>query len=361
MFFCERSDNFGFMQTRLLDYQLPEELIAQQPSDIRSGSRLLIMHRSEPRLQDKLFTDITQFLSAGDCLVINDTKVLQARFYSRRKTGARLEGLFLGEKQPGLWLVMLKGSGKIKTAENIILNNRGGSDYCSAELIEKLGEGRCLLKINSPGTFEEILNEIGFTPLPPYIKRSSNIELDNIDRRRYQTVYAQKTGAVAAPTAGLHFTEQLIEELKTKGVNFANVTLHVGEGTFKPVSSDNLDEHQIHSEWFTLDDTNAAKINTAKTNGGRIIAVGTTSVRVLETAADNGQVYSCSGHTNLFIKPPYKFKMVDAMITNFHLPRSTLLALVAAFAGLEEMLAAYKHAVEKQYRFYSYGDAMLIL
>lgn len=349
------------MQTKLLDYELPEELIAQQPSGVRSGSRLLIMRRSERKLHDKLFSDISQFLSAGDCLVINDTKVLQARFYARRKTGARLEGLFLEEKQTGLWLVMLKGSGKIKQTENIILNNRDGSEFCNAELIEKLGEGRCILKIDSPEPFEGILSKIGFTPLPPYIKRSSNIELDDIDRRRYQTVYAQKSGAVAAPTAGLHFTEQLIEELKTKGVNFANVTLHVGEGTFKPVNSENLDEHQIHSEWFTLDDINASKINTAKANGGRIIAVGTTSVRVLETAGDNGQVSPCSGQTNLFIKPPYKFKMVDAMITNFHLPRSTLLALVAAFAGLEEVLAAYKHAVEKRYRFYSYGDAMLIL
>ncbi len=205
------------------------------------------------------------------------------------------------------------------------------------------------------------MSGIGFAPLPPYIKRSANISQDDIDRSRYQTVYAQQSGAVAAPTAGLHFTCTLIEELKNKGVNFANVTLHVGAGTFKPVSVDNLDEHQIHSEWFNIDSFNAQIINTAKKTGGRIIAVGTTSVRVLETAAVAGEITAGSGQTKLFIKPPYEFKMVDAMVTNFHLPRSTLLALVAAFAGLEEILAAYKHAVEQRYRFYSYGDAMLIL
>ncbi|MDD5011766.1 MAG: tRNA preQ1(34) S-adenosylmethionine ribosyltransferase-isomerase QueA, partial [Phycisphaerae bacterium] len=330
------------MQTKLLDYELPQELIAQHPSKERCGSRLLVLERAAAKLTDRRFSDISDYIRPKDCFVINDTKVLPARFYANRKTGAKLEGLFLEEKQTSVWLVMLKGAGKIKIAEDIVLNNRDGFQFCTAKVIEKLDEGLCLLKIESKESLENILSGIGFTPLPPYIKRSSNTGQDDVDRNRYQTVYANKSGAVAAPTAGLHFTDNLIEELKRKGVSFANVTLHVGAGTFKPVSAENLNDHQIHSEWFNIDSFNAQIINTAKKTGGRIIAVGTTSVRVLETAAASGEITASSGQTKLFTKPPYEFKMVDAMVTNFHLPRSTLLALVASFAGLEEILAAYK-------------------
>ncbi len=349
------------MKTERLDYKLPEQLIAQQPSPLRSQSRLLVMERAKGLLFDRQFSNIADYLEPADCLVINDTLVLQARFYAQRKTGGRLEGLFLERDNDGVWLVMLKGAGKLKPGEVISLKQRSGGDFCTAEVVEKLGAGQCRLKINSPEDFNSILERIGFAPLPPYIKRSGDITQNEIDRKRYQTVYACSAGAVAAPTAGLHFTDELIERLKTQDIHFARVTLHVGPGTFKPVTTETLQEHKIHSEWFSIDDANAELINTTRETGARVIAVGTTSVRVLETAADQTRVKACNGHSNLFIKPPYQFKMVDAMVTNFHLPRSTLLALVAAFAGLEKVLAAYEHAIEKQYRFYSYGDAMLII
>ncbi|MGD9109397.1 MAG: tRNA preQ1(34) S-adenosylmethionine ribosyltransferase-isomerase QueA [Phycisphaerales bacterium] len=349
------------MRTEQLDYKLPEQLIAQQPSPMRSQSRLLVMERAKGLLLDRQFNDIGEFLKPTDCLVINDTLVLQARFYAHRKTGGKLEGLFLERDKDNVWLVMLKPAARIKPGEQIILKQRDGGDFCTAKLIEKLEDGTCRLKIASAEDFNSILERIGFAPLPPYIKRSADIDQNEIDRSRYQTVYAQNAGAVAAPTAGLHFTDELIKQLKAKGITFARVTLHVGPGTFKPVNTDTLEEHKIHSEWFSINDANAELINTTKKNGGRIVAVGTTSVRVLETASEESRVKACTGQSNLFIKPPYEFKMVDAMVTNFHLPRSTLLALVAAFAGLEKILAAYEHAIEKQYRFYSYGDAMLII
>jgi S-adenosylmethionine:tRNA ribosyltransferase-isomerase len=349
------------MKTERLDYKLPERLIAQQPSPMRSQSRLLVMERAKGLLFDRQFSDIGDYLAPADCLVINDTLVLQARFYAQRKTGGKLEGLFLQQDKDSTWLVMLKPAGKLKSGEQIILKQRDGGDFCTAQLVEKLEAGTCRLKIDSAENLNGILGHIGFAPLPPYIKRSGDTEQNEIDRSRYQTVYAKNAGAVAAPTAGLHFTNELIEQLKAKGVTFACVTLHVGPGTFKPVTTDTLEEHKIHGEWFSIDDANAELINTTKEDGGRIIVVGTTSVRVLETAAKGTQVKPCSGCSNLFIKPPYEFKIVDAMVTNFHLPRSTLLALVAAFAGLEKILAAYEHAIEKQYRFYSYGDAMLII
>jgi S-adenosylmethionine:tRNA ribosyltransferase-isomerase len=348
------------MLTDELDYVLPQELIAQQPAENRECSRLLALNRQTGRITDTCFVNIDQFLRPGDCLVLNDTKVLPARFFARRATGAKLEGLFL-KQDKGLWLVMLKGLAKVKTGERIWLKSANGGDFCPAQVLEKKTDGRCLLNVVAEDPAEKILKKIGFPPLPPYIRRDTDLKQAAKDKIRYQTVYAKHPGAVAAPTAGLHFTKKLIEKLKDHGILFAYVTLAVGEGTFKPVTAETLEKHHIHEEQFGIDEKNANIINRAGQTGGRIIAVGTTSVRVLETAAANGKLQAAGGTTGLFIRPGYKFKMVDAMITNFHLPRSTLLALVAAFAGLDTILAAYAHAVSRRYRFYSYGDAMLIL
>lgn len=349
------------METKELDYYLPQELIAQQPAKFRSDSRLLIYRRNNCRLTDERFSKISDFLLPGDCLVLNDTKVLPARFYARRATGAKLQGLFLSEQAPGVWEIMLKGLGKVKPSEDIILYDKSENQYCTGRMLEKKGGGKCLLKINSSSAFETILEKIGFAPLPPYIKRPVKNGLTDFDKNRYQTVYARTAGAVAAPTAGLHFTEKLMTQLERKGICFAYITLHVGAGTFKPVTARTLQGHKIHSETFNLDTENAGLINDTKQKSGRIIAVGTTSVRTLETAADGSSVKPGGGTTKLFIKPGYKFRITDGMVTNFHLPRSTLIALVGAFAGLENIMQAYKYAIGKKYRFYSYGDAMLIL
>ncbi len=322
---------------------------------------MLVFDRSAGKLKDMRFDKIGQFFRNGDCLVVNDTKVLAARFFGNRKSGGRLDGLFLSEKENGTWEIMLKGAGKVKVNERFIVKERQGREFCEAHLVEKLGQGRCLVKIEAEGAAESVLERIGFAPLPPYIKRDDDVSAAAVDRRRYQTVYAANGGAVAAPTAGLHFTEQLIAELKEAGVCFANVTLHVGAGTFKPITAENLEDHDIHEERFSIDEKNAETINSARAKGGRIIAVGTTSVRTLETVAEGGSIRADSGVTKLFVMPGYEFKAIDAMITNFHLPGSTLLALVGAFAGLDRTLAAYRHAIEQRYRFYSYGDAMLIL
>jgi S-adenosylmethionine:tRNA ribosyltransferase-isomerase len=348
------------MLTKALDYYLPVELIAQQPAEIRSESRLLVLERKTGSMSDSRFSDIGRFLHRGDCLVLNDTKVLAARFYAARQSGGKLEGLFLKQQEKGLWEVMLKGAGRVKLKEKILLKNQTGEDYCYAEVFDKTGEGKCVLRIEQEASTEEILEKIGFTPVPPYIKRDTDSMQAAQDKKRYQTVYARKSGAVAAPTAGLHWTKELLKKLEEIGIRIAYITLHVGEGTFKPVTTGKLEEHRIHEEWFSIDERNAGIINEAKRAGGRIIAVGTTSVRVLETAGTEGQVRATTGETELFILPGFRFAMVDAMITNFHLPRSTLLALVAAFAGLETIIRAYKHAVVNRYRFYSYGDAMLI-
>jgi len=349
------------VKTEKLSYYLPPELIAQQPFPVRSDSRLLVLNRSSGELIDSRFDRIGDFLSAGDCLVLNDTKVLPARFFGRRSSGGKVEGLFLGESQAGVWEVLLKGARKIKTGETIYLKDKEKGDFSRAEVLEKLEEGKCRLKIEAGADFETILGRIGFPPLPPYIKRGEDTDEAAIDELRYQTVYARRLGAVAAPTAGLHLTLELIEQLKKNGVCFAFVTLHTGPGTFKPISTETIEEHKIQVERFSIDAENARLINAAKEEGGRIIAVGTTSVRALETAADGSQVKAVSGETALFIKPGYVFKLIDAMVTNFHLPKSTLLALVSAFAGLDKVLAAYRHAIGERYRFYSYGDAMLIV
>ncbi len=369
------------MKTDLFDYTLPPELIAQAPAPSRSESRLLVLNRSNNGLSDCHFAELGRFLRAGDCLVLNDTKVLPARFFAQRQTGALLEGLFLTEQAGAsdTWEVMLKGARKVKPGERIRILNRSQkvgtarhlsqdgdigvqcTPYYEAKLIEKREGGVCILKVDSERRAEDILDEVGFPPLPPYIRRDGDVEQAREDRQRYQTVYACRPGAVAAPTAGLHFTEPLLVQLQQLGIRLASVTLHVGAGTFKPVTAENLEDHEIHHEWYEIDAENASTINETKASGGRVIAVGTTATRVLETVASGPHISPSNGTTGLFIAPGYEFKMVDVMITNFHLPRSTLLALVAAFAGLDATLAAYRHAVEQRYRFYSYGDAMLIL
>lgn len=349
------------MKTDELDYYLPAELIAQQPVRVRSRSRLLVLNRSDGTLTDSRFDRIGDYLSAGDCLVVNDTKVVPARFFGRRSSGGALEGLFLAETAGAMWQVLLKGAGKVKTGEKIHLKDKGGRDFCEAEVLDKNKEGRCQLRLAVDGPSQAILERIGFPPLPPYIKRGKDSAEASKDRLRYQTVYARRSGAVAAPTAGLHFTKPLIEQLKNAGICFAYVTLHVGPGTFRPITTESLEEHEMEQERFEVDADNAGQINSSREKGGRIIAVGTTVVRVLETVATGRRARAVSGETTLFITPGYKFKLVDAMATNFHLPKSTLLALVGAFAGMEAILTGYRHAVEQQYRFYSYGDAMLIL
>jgi len=351
------------MKTEQLNFDLPAELIAQRPADKRSDSKLLVADRSKAEFCDSRFSSISQFLKPGDCLVINNTKVLQARFFAFRQTGGKLEGLFLAQLDQKRWKVMLKGARKVKIGEIINLSNNDNiaeSDF-KAALVEKDDQGRCILEVLTSDDLETVLDRIGFPPLPPYIKRTDDPTQAAEDKLRYQTVYAQHAGAVAAPTAGLHFTDELIAQLKDMGVIFATVTLHVGAGTFKPVTAENLEDHEIHSEVCGIDEENAQLINQAKSKGSRIIAVGTTAVRTLETIADeNGILKPTNGPTKLFITPGYKFKIVDAMITNFHLPKSTLLALVGSFAGMEKMFKAYKHAIEEKYRFFSYGDSMFI-
>jgi S-adenosylmethionine:tRNA ribosyltransferase-isomerase len=378
------------MRTKELDYELPPDLIAQDPTAVRSESRLLVLDRATGGLADSTFSRLGEYLHAGDCLVLNDTKVLPARFFARRRTGGNpaqssggaLEGLFLHETPtPGVWEVMLKGARKVKLDETIEIKDRSQHDFCTAKVVDKKPDGVCLLEVQRQASAEAVLNEIGFPPLPPYIRRDHDLAKADSDLRRYQTVYARNPGAVAAPTAGLHFTDELMGRLRAAGIEFACVTLHVGAGTFKPIATEQVEEHEIHREWYRLDAANAQTILGARERGGRIVAVGTTVTRVLETVAKVGWasahaddpavcgqwqhglkpiLHACEGTTNLFVTPGYEFKIVDAMITNFHLPRSTLLALVGAFAGLERMMAAYRHAVEQHYRFYSYGDAMLI-
>jgi len=349
------------MRTKCLNYNLPGKLIAQKATEKRGASRLLVMLRQVGMVLDRQFADILEYIGPGDCVVLNNTKVLPARFFAHRQTGAKLEGLFLSQTQDGLWKVLVKGAGKVKTGEVIVLRDREDRDWHQVRAVDRTCDGRWLLDVGSAQKVEEILAQIGFAPLPPYIKRSDDKQLAKADLQRYQTVYADRPGAVAAPTAGLHFTERLLEQLKDKGVRLAYVTLHVGAGTFAPIKAEQLADHKMHTERFSISRESADVINETRDKGGKIIAVGTTSVRTLETVASGGRVAPVEGVADLFIMPGFKFKMVDAMITNFHLPRSSLLALVCAFAGLENVLAAYRYAIEKRYRFYSYGDAMLII
>ena len=328
-------------------YDLPEELIAQVPIKKRDESRLMVLDRK----QHKIFKDILNYLKPGDCLVRNNTKVIPARIYGKKETGANVEFLLLNNIEDDIWEAIVRPGNKLHIGTKVTF----GDGLLNAEILEVMEGGTRKVKFTYSGIFNEILDKIGLMPLPPYIHE----ELKEKDR--YQTVYAKYQGSAAAPTAGLHFTEELLEKIKEKGVEIANVTLHVGIGTFRPVKVENIEEHHMHSEHYYIKREDAEKINNAKKNGGRIISVGTTSCRVLESIADeNGLVQETEGDTSIFIYPGYKFKCIDALITNFHLPESTLLMLVSALAGKDYIMEAYKEAVEKKYRFFSFGDAMFI-
>ena len=332
-------------------YDLPKELIAQTPVYPRDSSRLLVYDRKTKKIEDKVFSDILNIFNKGDLLVINNTKVLPARMFAYTKNGGKVEILLLKRQNLTDWEVMVKPGKKAKEGVTLVVN-----EELSLEILSRTESGGRIVKFAFDGVFEDIISRAGEMPLPPYIHEKLK------DQDRYQTVYAKNQGSAAAPTAGLHFTVELIEKLKEKGVEFATVELKVGLGTFRPVKVDNLEEHQMHSEWYEITEENAKIINKAKEEKRRIIAVGTTSVRTLETVADeNGFVKACSGDTSIFIYPPYKFKCVDSLITNFHLPESTLVMLVSAFAGKEETLSVYNYAVENKYRFFSFGDACLFL
>ena len=333
-------------------YELPEELIAQDPLEDRSSSRLLVLDKETGAFSHHVFKEITEYLHEGDCLVINDTKVIPARLIgSKVETNAKIEVLLLKRKENNVWETLVKPGKKAKVGAKISF----GDGLLMGEVIDVVEEGNRLIKFDFDGIFEEILDQLGQMPLPPYITHQLQ------DKNRYQTVYAKYDGSAAAPTAGLHFTKELLNEVKEKGVDIAEVTLHVGLGTFRPVKVDNVLDHHMHSEFYMVSQEAADKINNAKKNGGRIISVGTTSTRTLESAADeNGMLHECSGWTDIFIYPGYKFKVIDCLITNFHLPQSTLVMLVSAIAGREHILSAYKKAVEEKYRFFSFGDAMFI-
>lgn len=340
------------MKVSDFDYELPQELIAQVPIKDRSASRLMVLNRENKTIEDKIFKDIIDYLKPGDCLVRNNTKVIPARLYGiKEETGVHIEFLLLKRIEGDVWEVMVHPGRRLKIGTKVIF----GDGLLKAEILEMMEGGNRKVKFEYEGIFNEILDQIGLMPLPPYIKE----KLD--DKSRYQTVYAKYEGSAAAPTAGLHFTEELLEKIKEKGVEIANVTLHVGIGTFRPVKVENIEEHDMHSEHYYIKPEDAEKVNNTKKNGGRIIAVGTTSCRVLESVADeNGLVKETEGDTSIFIYPGYKFKCIDCLITNFHLPESTLIMLVSALAGKDYIMKAYKHAVEEKYRFFSFGDAMFI-
>ena len=355
------------MQTNELDYHLPDRLIAQQPSAERGESKLMVLHRSEGHIEHRKFSDIGEYLQPGDSLVLNDSRVIPAKFFLRRDTGGLIEGLFIGPAGGGQWQVMLKNATRLKIGETTTICRpieqlNDDAPAVKMTVIEWLDGGQWLLKKDTEQADLDILERLGYTPLPPYIRRGRvGQEEERLDRQRYQTVYAQEPGSIAAPTAGLHFDERIIEQLQQNSVSIAKLILHVGMGTFKPVTTEQLEAHQMHSEYYRLDEKAAQTINDSKAAGGRIVAVGTTSVRTLETVANNDRVDRADGQTRLFIRPGYEFKIVDAILTNFHLPKTTLLALVCAMAGTEKTLAAYQRAIEKGYRFYSYGDAMLVI
>ena len=340
------------MQLSDFNYDLPQELIAQDPLEKRSDSRLMIVGREDGSIEHKHFYDIIDYVNPGDCLVINDTKVIPARLMGvKEDTGASIEVLLLKRREEKAWETLVKPGKKARVGARISF----GDGLLVGEVIDIVEEGNRLIRFEYEGIWEELLDKLGQMPLPPYITHKLQ------DRNRYQTVYAKNDGSAAAPTAGLHFTKELLEQLKEKGVEIAHVTLHVGLGTFRPVKVDNILEHHMHSEFYVVEQEEADKINAAKANGKRIISVGTTSTRTLESVADeNGIVRAGSGWTDIFIYPGYKFKVVDCLITNFHLPESTLLMLVSAFSSRENMLNAYEVAVSERYRFFSFGDAMFI-
>jgi S-adenosylmethionine:tRNA ribosyltransferase-isomerase len=339
---------------------LPPRFIAQEPCAQRDQSRLLVLRRGGEVLGHHRFRDLLELLEAGDLLVLNDTRVLPARLVGRRaRTAGRWEGLFLQATPEGAWELMCQTRGRLIVGETLLVEKPDDETALRLCLVGKTPTGYWLAQPGEPGSAAELLSRFGRVPLPPYIRKGRSIEKD---RERYQTVYAQRTGAVAAPTAGLHFTPELLEELQQRGITRAFVTLHVGPGTFQPVQVEDIGQHQMRSEWCELPRATAEAVNSCKARGGRVVAVGTTSVRVLETMARQGTVLApWSGETDLTIRPPFDFRVVNAMVTNFHLPRSSLLLLVAAFTGLDSMKRAYQIAIEREYRFYSYGDAMLIL
>lgn len=334
------------------NFKLPEELIAQDPLEDRSSSRLLVLDKETGEVQHHVFKDIVGYLNPGDCLVINDTKVIPARLIGEREgTGAKVEVLLLKRNENNIWETLVKPGRKAKPGTKLVF----GNGLLHAEVLEVVEEGNRMIQFHYNGIFEEILDQLGQMPLPPYITHQLE------DKNRYQTVYATHTGSAAAPTAGLHFTPELLKEIEEKGVDIARVTLHVGLGTFRPVKVDNILEHHMHSEFYQIEQCEADKINRAKENGHRVICVGTTSCRTVESAADeNGRLHECSGWTEIFIYPGYQFKILDCLITNFHLPESTLIMLVSALAGREHVLAAYEEAIKERYRFFSFGDAMFV-
>ena len=340
------------MDVKDFDYELPEDLIAQDPLEDRSSSRLMVLDKNSGEFEHRIFKDIIDYLNPGDCLVLNNTKVIPARLYGVKEgTLANIELLLLKRRENDIWETLVKPGKKAKPGTKIIF----GDGLLVGEIIDIVEEGNRLIQFSYDGIFEEILDQLGQMPLPPYITHTLK------DKNRYQTVYAKYDGSAAAPTAGLHFTKELLEKVKHKGVKIAEVTLHVGLGTFRPVKVDNILEHHMHSEFYMVSQEAADIINSTKDNGGRVISVGTTSTRTLESAADeNGRLRECSGWTEIFIYPGYKFKVIDCLITNFHLPQSTLVMLVSALAGREAVLNAYKNAVEEKYRFFSFGDAMFI-
>ena len=340
------------MKVSDFNYVLPEELIAQHPYDKRDEARLMVLDKTTQKIEDKIFSDVIDYLEPGDCLVINNTKVIPARLYGKKDTGAKIEFLLLKRIEGDFWEVMVRPGNKLKPGTKVTF----GDGILKAEILDILEGGNRKVKFEYEGIFNEILDQIGLMPLPPYIKESLK------EKDKYQTVYAKYDGSAAAPTAGLHFTEELLEKIKQKGIEIAKVTLHVGIGTFRPVKVENIEDHNMHSEHYYIKEEEAEKINNAKRNGKRIIAVGTTSCRVLESVADeNGFVKAVEGDTNIFIYPGYKFKCLDCLITNFHLPESTLIMLVSSLAGRDFIMEAYNHAVEEKYKFFSFGDAMIIL
>lgn len=340
------------MRTSDFYYELPQELIAQDPLEDRASSRLLVLDRSTGEVEHRKFRDILEYLNPGDCLVINDTKVIPARLIgSKEGTDAKIEVLLLKRKENDIWETLVKPGKKAKPGTVI----RFGDGILKGTVVDVVEEGNRLIQFSYEGIFEEILDQLGQMPLPPYITHQLK------DKNRYQTVYAKHEGSAAAPTAGLHFTKELLQEIEDRGVKIAHVTLHVGLGTFRPVKVENVLDHHMHSEFYVVEKSEAEKINSTKREGGRVICVGTTSCRTIESASDeNGVLKAGSGWTDIFIYPGYQFKILDCLITNFHLPESTLVMLVSALAGREHVLAAYEEAVKERYRFFSFGDAMFI-
>lgn len=340
------------MKTSDFYYDLPKELIAQDPLEDRSSSRLLVLNRRSGEREHRVFRELPDFLNPGDCLVVNDTRVIPARLMGVKEgTGAGIEVLLLKRCEDQMWETLVKPGKKARPGARISF----GDGLLVGEVLEVVEEGNRRIRFTYEGIFEEILDQLGQMPLPPYITHQLK------DKNRYQTVYARHEGSAAAPTAGLHFTPELLKEVEEKGVKLAHVTLHVGLGTFRPVKVEDVTQHHMHSEFYWIEEDQARLINETKASGGRVICVGTTSCRTLESAADEeGVLHAGSGWTDIFIYPGYRFKMMDALITNFHLPESTLLMLVSAFAGKERVMAAYEEAVREGYRFFSFGDAMLI-